>query len=253
MNHDALYDYLASGGRLGAPENAPARYRGEIMRLMAIFVDSEAAGAAGFADSINMAPGIRERIVASRIVLEKFQHAARVLRLMREFGADTERYMAQHPWSRRQGRSARLGIRRIDGDLRLNVFHYPITDWCDAVTMNMLMGIATVVQLDDLADCSYQPLRDALDDILPAETRHAALGAAGVARLLDQGHDPSSVQASVDYWYPRVADAFGRTDSGRFELYRRMGLRRHDNDHLKGVWRTQAQQRLAALSLATPE
>ena len=32
---DGLSSYLAGGGKLSAPENAPARYRGELMRLMA--------------------------------------------------------------------------------------------------------------------------------------------------------------------------------------------------------------------------
>ncbi|HRK41837.1 MAG TPA: phenylacetic acid catabolic, partial [Gemmobacter sp.] len=62
-----LDDYLAQGGVLTAPGNVPARYRGELMRLMSSFVDSELAASAGFAGSINFAPGIKERIAASRI------------------------------------------------------------------------------------------------------------------------------------------------------------------------------------------
>ena len=65
-----IEDYLAQGGVLTAPGNAPARYRGELMRLMSSFVDSELAASAGFANAINFAPGIKERIAASRITLE---------------------------------------------------------------------------------------------------------------------------------------------------------------------------------------
>ena len=50
-----IEDYLAQGGVLTAPGNVPARYRGELMRLMASFVDSELAASAGFASSINFA------------------------------------------------------------------------------------------------------------------------------------------------------------------------------------------------------
>ena len=46
-----IEDYLAQGGVLTAPGNAPARYRGELMRLMSSFVDSELAASAGFAAS----------------------------------------------------------------------------------------------------------------------------------------------------------------------------------------------------------
>ena len=44
-----LESYLAQGGVLTAPGNVPARYRGELMRLMSSFVDSELAASAGFA------------------------------------------------------------------------------------------------------------------------------------------------------------------------------------------------------------
>jgi ring-1,2-phenylacetyl-CoA epoxidase subunit PaaA len=113
-------------------------------------------------------------------VLEKLGHADQVLRLMEPFGANTSQYIGGHPWSARLDRSASLGSRRIDGDMRLNVFHYPIHGWVDAVTMNLLMGQATVVQLDELARGSYQPLADALSAILPVERRHAELGEAGL-------------------------------------------------------------------------
>ena len=70
-----IEDYLAQGGVLTSPANVPARYRGELLRLMATFVDSELAGSAGFADTINAAPGITARIAAARITLEKADHA----------------------------------------------------------------------------------------------------------------------------------------------------------------------------------
>ena len=57
-----IESYLEQGGVLTSPTNAPARYRGELMRIMASFVDSELAGSAGFANVINDAQGIKERI-----------------------------------------------------------------------------------------------------------------------------------------------------------------------------------------------
>ena len=74
-----IEDYLAKGGQLTSPGNVPPRYRGELLRLMASFVDSELAASAGFADTINTAPGITARIAACRITLEKADHAERVL------------------------------------------------------------------------------------------------------------------------------------------------------------------------------
>ena len=74
-----IEDYLAQGGVLTAPGNVPARYRGELMRLMASFVDSELAASAGFAGSINFAPGIKERIAADPYAAAKDAHALATL------------------------------------------------------------------------------------------------------------------------------------------------------------------------------
>lgn len=252
LEEEGLIEFVSGGGRLSAPDNATPRYRAELMRLMAIFVDSEMAGAAGFTDCINLAPGLPERITATRIVLEKLGHADRVLRLMEPFGANTNLYVSAHPWSARLDRSADLRARRADGDMRLNVFHYPIYGWVDAVVMNLLMGRATVVQLDELARCSYQPLADAFAAILPVETRHAELGEAGLRSALGKGHDPVDVQASVNYWYPRVVDSFGRSPSDHFEVHRRYALRQRNREELLGLWRQRVDPLLQELGLAVP-
>ena len=253
MNEDISFEaYIAAGGKLSSPANASPRYRGEIMRLMAVFVDSEMAGAAGFADSINFAPGLKERMIAARIVLEKFGHAERVLKLMQEFGANTTRYVKQHPWAVRQSRDADLGKRRREGDMRLNVFHYPLNDWCDAVTMNLLMGGATVLQLEELRQCSYQPLADVMTDIVKVEQRHADLGEEGVRVLLQDGMAVDTVQESINYWAPRVADTFGSAASERQGLLETFGLRQRGNEALLNQWQSDMQTRLSSMQLALP-
>lgn len=247
-----LLDYLAAGGKLSSPDNAPPRYRAELLRLMAVFVDSELAGAAGFADCINLAPRLNTRIIAARIVREKYRHAGKVLALMEPFGANVDEYVGLRPWAARLARGLDLGYRRVDGDMRLNVFHYPLQGWLDAVAMNALMGHASIIQLSELADCSYQPLADVLLDILPVETRHAELGMAGLRQALTVPSERGAAQAAVDYWTPRVTATFGRPASERFEAYRRFGLRHHPNEVLLARWRERIVPLLAQLGLYVP-
>jgi len=244
-DHMALADYLAQGGKLTSPENVPPRYRGEVLRLMASFVDSQLAGSAGFAGAINWAPGIKARIAASRITLEKADHAERVLDLMQAFGTDKALYEQAHDWAARGPRDAAPEARRRGGDMRLSVFHAPLTGWTDAVVMNVLMGQATLEVLEDLARCSYQPLAEVLRDILPRERRHMELGLEGLERI----GATAEARASVAYWLPRVADTFGPAQSDRFDRLRAMGLRRTDNETLRRAWRTTAEATLAPLGL----
>lgn len=245
----SLEDYLAHGGKLSAPGNVPARYRGELMRLMASFVDSELAASAGFADAINDAPGIKARIAAARIVLEKADHAERVLKLMAEFGVDTSRYEGVHPWAARLPRGADIGASRQGGDMRLSVFHYPLAGWVDAVVMNVLQGQAAVIQLAELSRVSYQPLAEVFRAITPRETRHAELGREGLARIAATEEGAAEARASIAYWMPRVAAGFGSVSSARFERLARLGLRQRPNAALLTDWQTAVAATLADLSL----
>jgi len=246
----SLEDYLAHGGKLTAPGNVPARYRGELMRLMASFVDSELAASAGFADAINDAPGIKSRIAAARIVLEKADHAERVLALMAEFGVDTSRYEGVHPWAARLPRDTDIGASRQAGDMRLSVFHYPLAGWTDAVVMNVLQGRAAVVQLEELSRVSYQPLAEVFRAIAPRERRHAELGAEGLARIVATEAGRAAARASLDYWRPRVAAGFGSVSSSRFERLSRLGLRHRPNAALLADWQGAVDAILADLSLS---
>ncbi|MDO5528298.1 MAG: Phenylacetic acid catabolic protein [Paracoccus sp. (in: a-proteobacteria)] len=244
-----IEDYLAQGGVLSAPENVPARYRGELMRLMASFVDSELAASAGFADSINDAPGIKERIAASRITLEKADHAERVLGVMESFGTDAKRYQAQHDWAARVDRNADLGPARAGGDMRLSVFHYPIEGWADAVVMNVLQGLATGVQMDELSRVSYAPLAEIFREIAPREARHAELGLEGLERLVQTDEGRAEVRAALDYWTPRVAAGFGVAGSARYDTLRRFGLRHRPNEELRAIWEQRLADALGPLGL----
>ena len=241
--------YLEEGGMLSSPDNVPARYRGELLRLMASFVDSVLAGSAGFADIINDAPGIQERISAARIVLEKTDHAGQVLKIMETFGVDGGRYAVHHPWAVRLARDADIGAVRQGGDMRLSVFHYPLVGWADAVVMNVLMGTASVVQLKELARVSYQPLAEVFRAVLPREKRHAELGAAGLARIVAEDGGRAKARASVAYWYPRVAASFGHSGSARFETLSHFGLRHTPNETLLAEWQADADAQLSALGL----
>jgi 1,2-phenylacetyl-CoA epoxidase catalytic subunit len=244
----SIENYLAAGGILSNPTNVPPRYRAELMKLMATFVDSELAGAAGFADIINQGPGIKERIAAARIVLEKTDNADKVLTIMGEFGADTETYANHHPWTARLDRDADIGASRGEHDMRLSVFNYPLDGWADAVVMNLLMGRAVAVQMTEFSMVSYQPLAEAFRAIAPVEAHHAELAQEGLEKLIESV-DKSTLQVSVDYWWPRVAASFGSASSSKADSLKAMGLRKSTNADLQSRWAAEAGAVLEKLGL----
>ena len=245
----SIADYLAQGGVLTAPGNVPPRYRGELLRLMASFVDSELAASAGFADVINEAPGIKARIAAARIVLEKADHAERVLTIMGSFGVDMGRYAVHQPWGARVARDADLGTMRHGGDMRLSVFHYPLAGWTDAVVMNVLMGLAFNVQIRELTTVSYGPLAEQFRAIAPREARHTELGLEGLRAITETDEGRAEAREAIAYWHPRVAASFGVAGSTRYDTLRRFGLRHNPNETLLAAWEADVSRHLSALSL----
>lgn len=244
----SIENYLAAGGMLTSPSNVPPRYRAELMKTMAIFIDSELAGAAGFAELINAGPGIRDRKSAARIVMEKTANAERVLTLMGEFGADTTRYANHHPWTTRLHRDADIGQCRGDHDMRLSVFNYPLQGWADAVVMNVQMGHAAAVQLEEFSQMSYQPLAESFRCIIPIEAHHTNLAMKGLTHLTEF-ESRAELQAFVHYWWPRVSDSFGNDTAQNFNGLKTMGLRRNSNAALKARWQINATAALAQHAL----
>lgn len=252
MMHDndrALAERIKSGDTIAGPQHVTPGYRTELMRLMVVLVDSELAGAAGFADLINAAPTLEDRVLAARMVSEKYAHANRVLALLEPFGVKPDLYLAEHAWAGRVDRSANLGTRRLGGDKRLNVFHYPLQGWLDALVFEMLMGSASVVQLSDQAESSYGPYAEALTEVIAGEGRHAHQGEAALATVIERSGNLTRPQAALAYWQPRVAASFGHGDSNRLTLYRDYGLRERSNADLLDTWRVEIGARIAKLGL----
>ena len=238
-------------GTLDSPVHMPQDCREELVKLMTGFADSQLAAAAGLARVLNEGPSLRERMALARIVYEKIQIAETVLEIASTFGADISRYAAYHAWDSRVDRDADLPPARREGDRRLAVFHFPIANWTDGLVMHHLMGRAALIQMEDYTHAGYVPLAEAFRAVIPDETRHGVLAREGVSRELARGHH-AAVQASVTYWWPRVAETFGHARSRRERDLRHLGLRRRPNETLRRQWQAEMRAHLDRLHLTTP-
>ena len=100
IDDKTLIEHISKGEKIQRGEELPSGYRSELMRLMVVFVDSQLAGAAGFANMINHGPGLRERCTAAQIVADRFSHAEKVLELLKDFNVEPRLYVASHSWIR---------------------------------------------------------------------------------------------------------------------------------------------------------
>ena len=81
--------------------------------------------------------------------------------------------------------------------------------------MNVLMGKAVNVQLEEFSRVSYSPLAEVFRGIAPREARHAELGVEGLQEITATEDGRAHVGASVAYWRPRVAASFGGAEFPR--------------------------------------
>lgn len=250
-DEQSLQLHIQAGGKV-TPEVMSPGYRGEIVRLLTVLLDSGLAAAAGFAEWINRAPGLGDRQAMVRIVGEKLDHAGQVLDLLRPAGVVPELYLQSYPWAARIGRDIDLGLRRIPGDKRLNVFHYPLQSWQDVLLVDLLVGRSLALQLRDLGDSSYAPLAAIVDRMAQREDALAGLAEPMLKAALERPGGKAAVQVALDYWYPRAAATFGRMESERFAVYRRYGLRKQTNQTLLDGWKGSIGTALQALGLKEP-
>ena len=152
------------------------------------------------------------------------------------------------PVTDRAPRDTAPGNTRNQHDMRLSVLNYPLAGWVDAVVMNLCMGHAVVVQLEDMARASYQPLAEAMRTVIPVELRHAELAEEGLTRLGAQGQG-AAIADSLTYWRPRVAVIFGDPSADRMEQLRAWGLRHAAAHEMRADWEARLDAALSRLGL----
>lgn len=250
---EKLIAKIAAGEKITQVEEMTSGYRSEVMRLMAVFADSEMAGAAGLAELINSAPRLKEKVAAARMVTEKLAHAETVLELLEPFGVNPNLYVQSYSWTARLSRHVNLGTRRVNGDKRLNVFHYPLEGWLDAVVFSFVMGAASVLQIDEISKCSYAPLATKMQMIQSQESKHVEWAGVALREIVQSSAEAKQqAQVLINYWYPRVQDTFGRVDSDHIAQYQRYKLRQSTNGQLAQAWQKTIADALTALDLVVP-
>ena len=103
-------------------------------------------------------------------------------------------------------------------------------------------------------DCSYAPLERILPDVIKEEIGHIGHGASKTAEMAAKGGEAKEkIQKSVDYWYIKALDMFGRSESKRSERYRHWGLKRRTNDQARRDYINEANPLIEDMGLRVPD
>lgn len=247
-----LAEKLARGEKVERVEEMTEEYRHHLTNLMMMQADSELAGAYGYVPWIAKTPDIRETLVVSQIVKDEVRHARVMYRLLEGMGVDVDDYFTKHNFSLRVEESD-IGTERVADDKRVNIFYYPIDTWYDFIMFNFCMDRGAGHQLEDSLDCSYKPWCDVMEGIFKEEAMHMAHGDQWVKKLAADPKTRDKIQAALDVWYPRTMNIFGRRGSSKNKIYRKLGLKKRDNDDVRQAFSKEIHEKCAQFGLKVPE
>ncbi len=248
---ERLAEKLDSGGKVETQEEMTEEYREHLIHLMMMQADSELAGAFGYVPWIAKSPDIQETLQVAQIVKDEVRHARVMYRLLEGLGVDVDAYYKKHNFALRVGRED-IGTERVADDKRVNIFYYPIETWQDFIMFNFCMDRGAGHQLEDANDCSYKPWCDVMDGIFKEEAMHMAHGDQWVKRLASDPRTKEMTQESLDKWYPRTMNIFGRAHSPKNAIYRKLGLKKRDNDEVRQAFAAEIARKCAESGLKAP-
>jgi ring-1,2-phenylacetyl-CoA epoxidase subunit PaaA len=191
----------------------PPAYRDALEEMVCGLAINELHAAMSFDEpAIALAPTPYAKWLSWRLAMEAVEHHRAFLELARRIG---------------------IPEGRLDpGRGRLPVFGFELRTWPEFCVIKAIADSAQALQAEDLASCSFHPLRNIARAQLPEGRLHARLGRELCLELLQSGL-ASDVQNALDRCFPLVPAVFGGMESGKEAACRRFGLKRRSAEEMR--------------------
>lgn len=202
-----------------ALESMPAEYKIAVRKVVVGHAINELVGARLFDEpSIQLAQNPVDKWMACRIATEEYGHHVRFARLAVDMGVDPAEFDPEQ-------------------NGHLNIFDFSMRTWVDFVAIKAIVDLAEIIQVEDLVNASYLPLRDlSRRVIMPEEKFHVGFGRNRAFELVKQGKG-AELQAAIDQLYPACLRFFGSSNSKNNALFRKFGIKMHTNDEMRAMYR----------------
>lgn len=199
---------------LGMPEE----YRTAINKIVASHVVNELTGAIRFDEpAIQFAPTPKDKWLTCKIASEEYGHHVKFDILAQSLNVDPA---------------------MLDIDKRHNsMFDQQLQNWEEFIVFKAICDMAEIIQVEDLSQCTYLPLRECAIKTMPEERFHAGFGRERLKKLVQTEEGKGVAQAAVDKIYPNILPFFGNPVSRNNEIYRRWGLKLRTNGEMRDEYK----------------
>ena len=221
-----------------ALEAMPEEYQQLLGRVLTIQADCEIGGPHLYVkDMLLTAPTKVNQLLVARTAAEEMDHYRKIAGLAGEIGVDTS-FLLSIPNQKRY----------------LEAFRGLISSWEDFAVFGFLIDRVGRFQLEEFLDCSYLPLQRILPEILKEEMGHVGFGTNQTADMaLKGGEQKEKIQRSIDFWYVKALDMFGRSDSERSNRYCHWGLKRRSNTQARREFQQEVEPLIQQMGLVVPD
>lgn len=250
---EQFYERIINGELIEAEDAMPEEYKENLINLLEMQADSELAGAYGYIPWIEKAPTVHEKVLVAQIVKDEIRHAYVVYKCLEDLGIDVQKRIEAQDFAYRmaEGKDS-IGAERLKADKRVNIFYYPIETWTDFNMFNFCMDRGAGHQLEDALESSYGPWRRGIKTIFKEEMMHVNHGDTWVKKLSQDPTTHDGVQESLNQWFPRTMNIFGRPGSKRNVVYQKWRLKKRDNDQVRQAFRQEIESKVKAFGLNMP-
>lgn len=193
----------------------PEEFRVALEKIVISHAVNELYGAQVFDEpAIALAPNPYAKWLTCRVAMEEYGHHVRFRDLGVEMGIPAEKMVP-------------------GGDKRpLSIFEFPLKTWAEFCVIKAIADLAEILQVEDLAHCSFLPLRNLSRMTMPEERFHAQFGKDFCEELLATEEGRRDVQDAINRYFPYLPAFFGKAGSKNNEIYRKWGIKQRSNEEM---------------------
>jgi ring-1,2-phenylacetyl-CoA epoxidase subunit PaaA len=216
-------------------KSQPEEFRVACEKLVISHAVNELYGAQVFDEpAIKLAPTPYAKWLTCRVAMEEYGHHVRFKELGEEMGVPAAKMT---PKEKRP----------------LSIFEFPLKTWEEFCVIKLLADLAEILQVEDLAHCTFLPLRNLARMTMPEERFHAQFGKDFCGELVKTPEGKQKVQAAIDHYFPMLPAFFGKAGSKNNEIYRKWGIKKRSNEEMLADFLVRAREVVEELGLKLPE
>ncbi len=215
----------------------PEEYQQACAKLVVSHAINELYGARVFDEpAIALAPNPYAKWLTCRVAMEEYGHHVRFFELGQKMGVADHRMLPE----------------KTDKQ-PLSIFEYPLSTWEEFVAIKLLADLAEILQVEDLLECSFHPLRNLARMTMPEERFHAQFGEDFARELCKTPEGKARMQVAVDRVFPGLPPFFGRSGSHNNELFRKWKIKQRTNESMRAEYIKRATEVAHRVGLTLPD